>query len=70
MQKSGENKITFQNHHKPLPAHYIIYADFEALATTICLSFTLCNTQQHVAIAMYAAIDMQRPQWNIEGPTW
>ena len=26
---------TFQNHHKLLPAHFIIYADFEALTTKI-----------------------------------
>ena len=30
-----EGKLTFQNHHKQLPAPYIIYADFEALTTKI-----------------------------------
>ena len=30
MPKEGENKLTFQNHHKQLPAPYIIYADFES----------------------------------------
>ena len=28
-----EGKLTFQNHHKQLPAPYVIYADFEALTT-------------------------------------
>ncbi|KAK3790228.1 hypothetical protein RRG08_027443 [Elysia crispata] len=31
----GEGKLTFQNHHKQLPAPYIIYADFEALTTKV-----------------------------------
>ena len=35
MPKEGENKLTFQNHHKQLPAPYIIYADFESLVTKI-----------------------------------
>ena len=30
-----EGKFTFQNHHKQLPAPYIIYADFEALTTKV-----------------------------------
>ncbi|KAK3778630.1 hypothetical protein RRG08_033410 [Elysia crispata] len=30
-----EGKLTFQNHHKQLPAPYIIYADFEALTTKV-----------------------------------
>lgn len=33
--KEGQNKLTFQNHHKQLPAPYIVYADFEARATKI-----------------------------------
>ena len=35
MPEEGKNKITFQNHHKQLPAPYIIYADFEALTTKV-----------------------------------
>ena len=30
-----DNKLTYKNHHKQLPAPYIIYADFEALTTKI-----------------------------------
>ena len=30
-----EGKLTFQNHHKQLPAPYVIYADFEALITKV-----------------------------------
>ena len=35
MPKEGENKLAFQNYHKQLPAHYIIYADFEALTAKV-----------------------------------
>lgn len=35
MPEEGENKLAFQNHHKQLPAPYIIYADFEALTVKI-----------------------------------
>ena len=35
MQEEGKNKLAFQNHHKQLPAPYIIYADFEALTTKV-----------------------------------
>ncbi|KAK3791050.1 hypothetical protein RRG08_010454 [Elysia crispata] len=35
MPEEGKNKFTFQNHHKQLPAPYIIYADFEALTTKV-----------------------------------
>ena len=35
MSEEGKNKLAFQNHHKQLPAPYIIYADFEALTTKI-----------------------------------
>ena len=35
MPEEGKNKLTFQNHHKQLPAPYIIYADFEALTTKV-----------------------------------
>ena len=35
MPEEGKNKLTFQNHHKQLPALYIIYADFEALTTKV-----------------------------------
>ena len=30
MPEEGKNKLAFQNHHKQLPAPYVIYADFEA----------------------------------------
>ena len=33
MPEEGKNKLTFQNHHKQLPAPYIIYANLEALTT-------------------------------------
>ena len=35
MPEDGQNKLSFQNHHKKLPAPFIIYADFEALTTKI-----------------------------------
>ena len=35
MPEEDKNKLTFQNHHKQLPAPYIIYADFEALTTKV-----------------------------------
>ena len=35
MPQAGENKLTFQNHHKQFPAPFVIYADFEALTTKI-----------------------------------
>ena len=35
MPEEGKNKLTFQNHHKQLPASFIIYADFEALTTKV-----------------------------------
>ena len=35
MPEEGENKLTFQNHYKQLPAPFIIYADFEALTTKV-----------------------------------
>ena len=35
MPEKGKNKLTFQNHHKQLPAPFIIYADFEALTTKV-----------------------------------
>ena len=35
MPKEDENKLAFQNHHKQLPAPYIIYADFEALIAKV-----------------------------------
>ena len=53
MPSAGENKLTFQNHHKQFPAPFVIYADFEALTTKIegpeldpCVSSTQ-NTQLH-----------------------
>ena len=49
MPKAGENKLTFQNHHKQFPAPFIIYADFEALTTKIEgpeLDPSMSNTQR------------------------
>ena len=49
MPKAGENKLTFQNHHKQFPAPFIIYADFEALTTKIEgpeLNPSMSNTQR------------------------
>ena len=49
MSKAGENKLTFQNHHKQFPAPFIIYADFEALTTKIEgpeLDPSVSNTQR------------------------
>ena len=55
MPEEGNNKLAFQNHHKQLPAPYIIYADFEALTSKVEgpeLDPTKSNTrktQQHEA---------------------
>ena len=49
MPEEGKNKLAFQNHHKQLPAPYIIYADFEALTTKLAgpeLDPTKSNTQK------------------------
>ena len=49
MPEEGKNKLIFQNHHKQLPAPYIISADFEALTTKIEgpeLDPTKSNTQR------------------------
>ena len=49
MPKAGENKLTFQNHHKQFPAPFVIYADFEALTTKIEgpeLNPSMSNTQR------------------------
>ena len=55
MPEEGKNKISFQNHHKQLPAPFIIYADFEALTTKIegpaldPLKSNTRKTQEHEA---------------------
>ena len=49
MPKAGENKLTFQNHHKQFPAPFVIYADFEAPTTKIEgpeLDPSVSNTQR------------------------
>ena len=49
VEMSQEGKLTFQNHHKQLPAPYVIYADFEALTTKVEgpeLDPTKSNTQR------------------------
>ena len=49
MPKAGENKLTFQNHHKQFPAPFVIYPDFEALTTKIEgpeLDPSVSNTQR------------------------
>ena len=35
MPEDGKNRLTFQSHHKQLPAPFIIYTDFESLTTKI-----------------------------------
>ena len=61
MPEEGKNKLAFQNHHKQLPAPYIIYADFEALTTKVEgpeLDPTKSNTQrtQHHEACSYSYI--------------
>ena len=61
MAEEGKNKLAFQNHHKQLPAPYIIYADFEALTTKVEgpeLDPTKNNTQrtQHHKACSYSYI--------------
>ena len=56
-----EEKLTFQNHHKQLPAPYVIYADFEALTTKVEgpeLDPTKSNTQrtQHHEACSYCYV--------------
>ena len=56
-----EGKFTFQNHHKQLPAPYVIYADFEALTTKVEgpeLDPTKSNTQrtQHHEACSYCYV--------------
>ena len=56
-----EGKLTFQNHHKQLPAPYVIYADFEALITKVEgpeLDPTKSNTQktQHHEACSYCYV--------------
>ena len=48
MPEKGKNKLTFQNHHKQLPAPYMIYADFEGPELDSTKSNTL-RTQHHEA---------------------
>ena len=61
MPEEGKNAQAFQNHHKQLPAPYIIYADFEALTTIVDrleLDPTKSNTQrtQHHEACSYSYI--------------
>ncbi|KAK3800219.1 hypothetical protein RRG08_007560, partial [Elysia crispata] len=56
-----KGKLTFQNHHKQLPAPYVIYADFEALTTKVEgpeLDPTKSNTQktQHHEACSYCYV--------------
>ena len=64
MPEEGKNKFTFQNHHKQLPAPYIIYADFEALTTKVEgpeLDPTKSNTQrtQHHEACSYCYVKVR-----------
>ena len=64
MPEEGKNKLTFQNHHKQLPAPYIIYADFESLTRKIEgleLDPAKSNTQKttHHEVCSYAYIVVQ-----------
>ena len=59
-----EGKFTFQNHHKQLPAPYVIYADFEALTTKVEgpeLDPTKSNTQrtQHYETCSYCYVKVR-----------
>ena len=61
MPEEVKNKLAFQNHHKQLPAPFIIYADFEALTTNVEgpeLDPTKSNTQrtQHHEACSYSYI--------------
>ena len=61
MPEEGKNKLAFQNHHKQLPAPYLIYANFEALTTKVegpGLDPTKSNTQrtQHHEACSYSYI--------------
>ena len=61
MPEEDKNKLTFQNHHKQLPAPYTIYADFETLTTKVEgpeLDPTKNNTQrtQHHEACSYSYI--------------
>ena len=61
MPEEEKNKLTFQSHHKKLPAAYIIYGDFEALTTKVEwpeLDPTKSNTQrtQHHEALSYSYI--------------
>ncbi|KAK3737704.1 hypothetical protein RRG08_023102 [Elysia crispata] len=63
-QEGKEGKLTFQNHHKQLPAPYIIYADFEALTTKVEgpeLDPTKSNTQrtQHHEACSYCYVKVR-----------
>ena len=74
-----EVKLTFQNHHKQLPAPYVIYADFEALTTKVEgpeLDPTKSNTRGHnttrhavTATWWCDATGRQRRLPNTGGPT-
>ncbi|KAK3743261.1 hypothetical protein RRG08_058344 [Elysia crispata] len=64
MPPEGKNKFNFQNHHKQLPAPYIIYADFEALTTKVEgpeLDPTKSNTQrtQHHEACSYCYVKVR-----------
>ena len=58
MPGEGKNKLIFQNHHKQLPAPFIIHADFEAVTTKVELDPTKSSTQrtQHHEACSYSYI--------------
>ena len=61
MPEEDKKKLAFQNHHKQLPAPYIIYTDFEALTAKVegpVLDPTKSNTQrtQHHEACSYSYI--------------
>ncbi|KAK3740268.1 hypothetical protein RRG08_031987 [Elysia crispata] len=64
MPEEGKNNLTFQNHHRQLPAPYIIYADFEALTTKLAgpeLDPTMSSTQktQHHEACSYCYVKVR-----------
>ena len=78
MPEKGKNKLIFQNHHKQLPAPFVIYADFEALTTKVegpKLDPTKGNTQrtQHHQACSYSYYVVRcdgqtEPQVEYRGP--
>lgn len=67
MLEEGKNKLTFQNYHKQIPAHYKIYSNCEALTGRIEEDPTLdpekSNTRktQQLEVCNYCYIKVRLP---------